>query len=534
MQDRPLLISSLLDYAACYHPNRALVSRTGDGTIHRYDYAQAARRSAQAAHALQKLGIVPGDRVATLAWNGYRHLELFYAVSGMGAVLHTVNPRLFEDQISYIIEHGGAGILLVDIDFLPLVDRLLPSLTKLQTIIVLAGEAAVAALGRPDVLSYDMLIAGESETMTWPILDERQASALCYTSGTTGEPKGVLYSHRSTVLHAMAAAQRSAMGMGCDDVIIAIAPMYHASAWGMPYLAALTGAGLVMPGNRHDPQSLLELMNGERVTFACGVPTIWTLMLDYMRLSGETFACLNRTTIGGAAVSTTMIDNLAKLGVEVLHLWGMTEMSPLGTVATATPEVTALNDHDRHAVLAKQGRAQFGVELKIVSDKGTPLPHDGISAGALWVRGPWVASAYFSREHEPLLDSEGWFPTGDVATIDPLGYMSITDRAKDVIKSGGEWISSIALENAAATHANVALVAVIGMPDAKWDERPLMIVQCTTGTTINLRQMRDHLHDKVAKWWLPDRLELIDAMPLTATGKIRKTALRDIFLVHHT
>lgn len=427
MQDRPLLISSMLTYAATYHPRRELVSALPDGTIHRYDYAASARRIAQLAHALVAYGIRPGDRIGTLAWNGYRHFELFFAVSGIGAVLHTVNPRLFEEQIAYIVNHGEDRLLFVDASFLPMIERLSPHLPTVEKVFALSKD--MNAIGE----DYEQFLAGHSEQFDWPSFDERTASALCYTSGTTGDPKGVLYSHRSTVLHAMGAAQKSAMNLGCDDSMIAIAPMYHACAWGMPYLAAMTGAKLIMPGPRHDPASIVSLITNEGATFACGVPTVWTMVLRHLAEQGGSLAPLNRTTIGGSAVSRAMIDGLAAHGVRALHLWGMTEMSPVGTVGTDTPEVLAMSAANRADIRAKQGRGQFMVELKIVGEDGARLSHDGEQSGALWVRGPWIARSYFRRPDDDLLDADGWFPTGDVATIDPFGYMKITDRVKDII-----------------------------------------------------------------------------------------------------
>ena len=529
MQDRPLLISSLIDYAALYHPDREIVSRAVEGGIHRTTYALAWERAMRAAAALQAYGVRPGDRIGTLAWNTHRHFELFYGISGMGAVLHTVNPRLFEEQIRYIVQHGEDRLLFVDPSFLPIVRRLLPHAPSVEAVILLGEASAEERDGLDGLIDYEDWIAAQPPIAGWPVLDERTASALCYTSGTTGDPKGVLYSHRSTVLHAFAAAQKSAMNIGCDDAIIAIAPMYHANAWGMAYIAAMTGAKLVLPGPRNDAENIAGLINDEGVTFACGVPTIWTNVLEHLRVTGGTLPTLDRTTIGGSAVSPAMIDALATHGVRTLHLWGMTEMSPLGTVATVTPEVAAMDAGTRARQLTKQGRAQYGVELKIVDEEHRALPHDGKAAGALWVRGPWITSAYYRWEDEPLLDADGWFPTGDIATIDPLGYMQITDRAKDIIKSGGEWISSIELENAVVAHPDIAIAAVIGVPDPRWEERPLLIVQVSEGREVPEDDIRAFLEGRVARWWVPERIAFIAAMPLTATGKIRKTALRELY-----
>lgn len=530
MQDRPLLISSLIDYAAEYHGRREIVSRAVEGGIHRITYASARDRAMKVAAALRDYGIQPGDRIGTLAWNTHRHFELFFGISGIGAILHTINPRLFEEQIHYIVRHGADRILFVDADFLPLVRRLLPYATSVEAVIVLGEASAEQSEGVDRLVDYEAWTAQHLPIPDWPAFDERAASALCYTSGTTGDPKGVLYSHRSTMLHTFAAAQKSAMNLGCDDTIIAIAPMYHANAWGMPYLAAMTGAKLVMPGPRNDAQNIVGLINEEGATFACGVPTIWTNVLEHLRQTGETIPSLDRTTIGGSAVSPAMIEALAAHGVRTLHLWGMTEMSPMGVVATKTPDVEAMPKEKQRHQLTKQGRAQFGVELKIVDEDHRALPHDGTTAGALWVRGPWIASGYYRREHEPLLDADGWFPTGDIATIDPLGYMQITDRAKDIIKSGGEWISSIELENAVVAHPDVMIAAVIGVPDLRWEERPLLIVQAVEGKALSVDAIREFLANRVARWWIPERIEFVAAMPLTATGKIRKTALREIYV----
>lgn len=528
MQDVPLLISSLIRYAADYHGTREIVSRGTDGALHRYTYRQAYARACRLARSLEGLGIEPGDRVATLASNTHRHFELFYGVSGTGAVLHTVNPRLFDDQIRYIVNHAEDRLLFLDADFLPLVERLAPDLPTIEAFVLLADRDDMAVTSLENVLSYEDLLDGQPSDYEWPSFDERLASSLCYTSGTTGEPKGVLYNHRSTVLHALGAAQMGAMALGPDDCILPIAPMYHANAWAMPYIAPMVGAKLVLPGSNMDPASLLELINGEDVTFACAVPTIWTMMLEHLDASAASLPSLKRTTIGGSAVPRSMIERFRdRYGVDVLHLWGMTELSPLGTLASPTPSLDALSDEERAGTLCKQGRVMYGLELKIVDKTGAVAPRDGETSGDLWVRGLWAASGYYRREDEGMLDSDSWFPTGDVATLDAQGFMKITDRTKDVIKSGGEWISSIDLENVATGHPKVSQVAVIGVHHPKWEERPLMLVVPVKGATISPEEVLAFLDGKIAKWWVPDAVHVLDELPLTATGKIKKSDLRE-------
>ncbi len=530
MQEIPLMISSLIRYAAEYHGDRRVVSRTVEGPIHRYGYAECERRAKRAANALGRLGIRPGDRVGTLAWNGHRHLELFYGVSGMGAVLHTVNPRLFTEQIVYIVNHAEDRVLFVDLTFVELVERIVDRLATVEQIVVMCDEAHMPETALAKVHCYETLLADESEDYAWPVFDERAASSLCYTSGTTGNPKGVLYSHRSTLLHAMAACQNSAMGIGAHDVLMPIAPMYHGNAWSLPYLGCLAGAGMVLPGTKMDGRSLHELIEGEGVTFALGVPTVFTMLIDHLDESGKRVDSLQRVAIGGSAVPRAMIERLADpYGVTVHQLWGMTETSPLGTMATATPAIDALPPEEREAVLSQQGRVQFGLELRIAGEDGAPVPRDGRTFGDMWVRSNWAASGYFRGEGGERLDEEGWFPTGDVATLDAHGFMRITDRTKDVIKSGGEWISSIDLENAAMGHPDVKQAAVIGVSHPKWEERPLMVVVPRDGRTPDKGTINDWLAGKVAKWWLPDDVVLVDELPLTATGKVKKSRLREMF-----
>jgi len=530
MQDVPLLISSLIQYAASYHGTREIVSQSGQEALHRYTYADAYKRVGKLAHGLNSLGIKTSDRIATLAGNTHRHFELFYGVSGIGAVLHTVNPRLFEDQVVYIINHAEDTLLFLDPDHLPLAEKLASRLPTIQRYIVLCDKADMPETGLSKALCYEDLLGDEPTDYPWPVFDENLASSLCYTSGTTGDPKGVLYSHRSTVLHALGAAQVGAMALGPKDCILPIAPMYHANAWAMPYIAPMVGAKLVLPGAKMDPVSLLSLINEEHVSFACAVPTVWTMLLEHLDKTNASIPSLNRTTIGGSAVPMAMIDRFRdKYGVEVLQLWGMTEISPLGTLASATPVVDTLSKSERADVLSKQGRVMYGLELKIVDPSGNSIPQDGETSGDLWVRGGWAAKGYYKRENETHLDDQGWFPTGDVATLDPYGYMKITDRTKDVIKSGGEWISSIDLENAAVGHAKVSQAAVIGVHHPKWEERPLMLVVPVAEETIEPDEVLAFLQKKVAKWWLPDEIHIVDELPLTATGKIKKAAIRETY-----
>ncbi len=470
MQDKPLLVSDFLTYAETYHPTREIVSRDPDGGEHRYSYAGAATRAKQLAKALIAFGVQPGDRVATLAMNNYRHFELFYGVPGFGAVLHTINPRLFADQIVYICNHAEDRILCVDPAFLPLVTSLAPQLETIEKYVVLSGSAALEGTGSlKSAENYESFIDCFDGDFAWPSFDERTASSLCYTSGTTGNPKGVLYAHRSTVIHAMAACQNSAMGLSAHDVIMPIAPMFHANAWSTPYLAPMIGAKLVLPGPKLDPESVQSLVEAESVTFTVAVPTVFTMLLDYLEKTGKRIASLKKATIGGTAVPPAMIDLLhEKYGCFVAQVWGMTELSPLGTMTTLTPNITALPEANRRDYLYKQGRAQFGLELKIVDAEGNAVPCDGETSGALWVRGPWAASGYFKGEGGGVLDADGWLPTGDVATLDAEGFLRITDRLKDVIKSGGEWISSVEIENFAYGHPDVKLAAVVAVHHPKW------------------------------------------------------------------
>ncbi len=530
MQDVPLMIASLIDYAARYHGQREIVSRSVEGPIHRYTYAEAEARSKQLANALIRLGVKPGERVGSLAWNTWRHFELFYGVSGHGAVLHTVNPRLFAEQIVYIINHAEDRFVFLDLSFVPLVEGIADRLGGVEGYVILTDTSHMPQTSLKNAMCYETLIERERADYVWPRFDERAASSLCYTSGTTGNPKGVLYSHRSTLLHAMAACQNSAMALSAHDCIMPIAPMYHGNAWSLPYLAPMTGCKLVLPGPKMDGASIEELINAERVTFSVAVPTVFTMLLDHLDKTRRAVPSMERVAIGGSAVPDSMIKQFReKYDVTVVQIWGMTETSPLGTMATATPEVDALSETARRAVLAKQGRVQFGLELKIIGQDGTSVPRDGVTFGDMWVRSVWAAAGYFKGDGGSRLDSDGFFPTGDVATLDEHGYMRITDRTKDVIKSGGEWISSIDLENAAVSHEDVKQAAVIGVRHPKWEERPLLVVVRKEGRTPTKAAILDHLRARVAKWWLPDDVVFVDEIPLTATGKIQKSRLREMF-----
>jgi fatty-acyl-CoA synthase len=531
MQHQALLVSSLIEHACNSHPDRDIISRTSEGTLQRSTYGSVARRARQLANALVRLGVKPGDRVATLAWNGYRHMELYYAVAGIGAVLHTINPRLFPEQLEYIVNHAGDQFLFFDIGFAGLVEQLLPKAPGLRGCYAMTSREHMPAL--PAAGCYEELIADESTEFLWPRLDENSAAALCYTSGTTGNPKGVLYSHRSTVLHAMAVCGADGLALAGADTALVVVPMFHVNAWGMPYAGALCGARLVFPGPALDGASVYALMRDEGVTLALGVPTVWLMLFRHVEQLGADplqQLCLQRVVIGGAAAPLSMIETFEeKFGASVLHAWGMTEMSPLGTVCRPLPKHAGLAPDAYRKLQMKQGRAVFGVTLKIVDDNGVPLPHDGVAAGRLMVRGHWIASSYFGSDSPSLLDADGYFDTGDVATIDIDGYMLITDRAKDVIKSGGEWISSIDLENAAVDHPDVAEAAVIGIAHPTWQERPLLIVVRKAGREVSSEQLLAHLATRVARWWCPEEVVFVDELPHTATGKIQKLVLRQQF-----
>jgi len=533
MQDRPLLISSLIDHANAFHPDAEIVSRTVEGPVHRCTYGDIHRRSKQVANALTALGVKPGDRIATLAWNGYRHMELYYGVSGAGAVLHTINPRLFPEQITFIANHAEDKYLFFDLSFTPLIEKLGPSMKSVKGFVAMTDRAHMPAIGVPNLICYEELVGAQSSDYEWPVFDERTASSLCYTSGTTGNPKGVLYSHRSTVLHSYATCMTDGLGLSAVESALLVVPMFHVNAWGMPYAGAMSGAKLVMPGPALDGKSVYQLMKDEKVTLALGVPTVWLMLfqhVDTADVDPKHELTLKRVVIGGSAAPRAMSEKFAtKFGAFVVHAWGMTEMSPLGTVCNLLPKHRGRDLSARLDLQAKQGRPMYGVEMKINDDEGRRLPHDGAAFGHLMVRGPWITSGYFKGDGGQILDADGFFDTGDVATIDPDGYMQITDRSKDVIKSGGEWISSIELENAAMGHPAIAEAAVIGIAHAKWQERPVLIVVRKPGADVTRDDVLKFLEGKMAKWWMPDDVVFVDELPHTATGKLLKTKLRETF-----
>jgi fatty-acyl-CoA synthase len=528
----PLTIPSLIRHADQCHGDTEIVSRTIEGPIHRYTYRDAHTRARRLANALGRLGVVPGERVATLAWNGYRHFELYYAVSGIGAIIHTINPRLFHDQLTHIVNHAGDRLVFFDLTFLPLVEKLAPVCPEVTTWIALTDRAHMPASSLA-LLCYEELLAAESDDYTWPELDEETAAGLCYTSGTTGHPKGVLFSHRSTVLHAMAVCLPDAKGYSAQSVILPIVPMFHVNAWGIPYSAPLVGAKLVFPGAGLDGKSLYELFESEGVLSSAGVPTVWLGLIQYMKQNNLKFSTFKQTTIGGSACPAAMIQTLRDdFGVSVAHGWGMTEMSPVGTIGSPKAKHINLSADERFALSLKQGRPLYGVEMKIVDAEGRALPHDGVAAGDVMVKGPWVMRDYFKNDQPSPLSADGWFPTGDVGSIDPDGYLQITDRSKDVIKSGGEWISSIELENVAIGHPGVIEAAVIGVFHPKWNERPLLLVVKKQGASLTRDEMLRFYEGKIAKWSTPDDVVFVDELPHTATGKLSKKVLRETYKAH--
>ncbi|HMM13151.1 MAG TPA: 3-(methylthio)propionyl-CoA ligase [Parvibaculum sp.] len=530
MQDWPLRVSSILDHAARFHGEREIVSRSVEGPIVRTTYAEMNVRARKVAQALRRLGVKEGEVVATLAWNTGRHMEAWYGIMGLGAVCHTLNPRLFAEQLVYIINHAEDKYIFVDLTFVPIVEAIEAQCPNVKGYVIMTDAAHMPQTKLRNALCYETLLDAEDGDFQWVEVDENAACGLCYTSGTTGNPKGVLYSHRSNVLHAMIGATADAMGLKSVDSVLPVVPMFHANAWGIAFSAPMVGAKIVMPGQKMDGDSICELLTTEEVTFTAAVPTVWLMLLQYLEKTGKTLDHLKRVVIGGSAAPRSMIDIFeSKYGVEVRHAWGMTEMSPLGTLGSFKAGMEELSHEEKLDIKVKQGRPPYGVEMKITDDDGAELPWDGKAFGHLLVRGPSIAKSYLKGEGGKILDDDGWFDTGDVATVDQRGFMQITDRAKDVIKSGGEWISSIELENLAVGHPKVAEAAVIGIAHPKWDERPLLIVVLKEGETATKEEILHYMDGKIAKWWMPDDVAFIDEIPHTATGKIQKLALRDKF-----
>ena len=532
MMDAPLLISSIAEHAEKFHGDREIVSVTTDNPRHRYTIRESVSRAKKLGNALEKFGLHRGDRVATLAWNDYRHLEVYYAVSGAGYVCHTVNPRLFPEQLVFIINHAEDRFVFTDLMFVPLLEKLLPQIPNVEGFVIMTDEAHMPDTSLPNAVCYETLLAAESSDYEWPQFDERTASALCYTSGTTGDPKGVLYDHRSTVLHAYASIAPDVLGLSSNDVILPVVPLFHVNAWGVPYSALMTGAKIVFPGPKMgDGEALFELIDSESVSIAAGVPTVWLALLQYCQKAGNTMKTLKKTMVGGAAVPRSMIEEFRDVhNVELRQGWGMTETSPIGAVNVIKAGLEGLSDDERLDLATKAGRGVYGCEMRIVNDEGESLPWDGVAYGALQVRGAWVCSDYYKLDGGAGSHTDdGWFETGDVATIDPRGYMAITDRTKDVIKSGGEWISSIELENVAMGHPAVAVAGVIGVAHPKWTERPLLIVVAAEGQEIDKQELLAFFQGKVADWWIPTDVAVVDELPHTATGKIKKIELRRQF-----
>ncbi|MBC93530.1 MAG: long-chain fatty acid--CoA ligase [Rhodospirillaceae bacterium] len=533
IMNQPLLISSLISHADWVSGDREIITRSVEGPIHRYNYRDAHARSRRLANALKKLGVKLGDRIATLAWNTYRHFECYYAISGIGAITHTLNPRLAPDQLTYIINHAENAYIFVDADLLPLIELVAHQIPSIKGIVVMTDRLNIPDSKVVNLLCYEDLIEDNSDDLEWPIFDENTASSLCYTSGTTGNPKGALFSHRSTIIHAYASALPDVLQLSEKEVVLPVVPMFHVNAWGIPYGATMTGAKLVFPGPKLDGASIHQLLVDESVTFAAGVPTVWLGLLNYWKDNNTNVPTLKRTICGGTAVPQSMIESFQEdFGIELRHAWGMTEMSPLGTVSVIKPSHINSDKATRYRIQIKQGRPVFGVEMKIVDDQYNELPHDGKAYGELMVRGPWITSGYYKVENSEAHDHDGWFATGDVCTIDPEGYIEITDRTKDVIKSGGEWISSIDLENQAMGHPDVMHAAVIGVHHPKWDERPLLIVVPAKDKVPILEDINDYLSNKVAKWWLPDDMIVAESLPIGATGKVLKTKLREMYGNH--
>ncbi len=533
MMCEPLLISSLIQHAARWHPEAEVVTRSVEGPITRSTYASIHERAQRLANVLAARGIAHGDRVGTLAWNTDRHMEIYFGVSGMGAVCHTINPRLFPEQIAYIINHGADRVLMFDATFLPLVEQLAPQLATVEHFVLLSTHEQLPASTKiPGLTTYEDWLADAAPRFDWPAFEETEASSLCYTSGTTGDPKGVLYTHRSTVLHTFAICLPDALALSACEVMMPVVPMFHVNAWGLPYGAAMTGCKLVMPGAGLDGKNLYELIEAEGVTVTAGVPTIWFALLQYAQRNKLRFSKLHRLIVGGSAAPEAMIRTWQDdFGIEVRHAWGMTETSPVGTTCVFKSRHTTLDHDAKLALQTKQGRPLYGVDLRILGPNRQPLPHDGIQSGDLQIRGHWITSQYFGRPNEQSVH-DGWFTTGDVCTIDSDGFMQITDRSKDVIKSGGEWISSITLENVAVGHPSVAEAAAVAVHHPKWDERPLLVVVKKEDAALTREELLAYFEGKVAKWWIPDDVVFVDQLPHTATGKLLKMQLRQQYHNH--
>jgi len=532
MQDWPLLCHRIIEHAANVHGNQEVVTRSVEGPIHRTTYAQIHRRALKLSQQLDRHGIKLGDRVATIAWNTWRHLECWYGIMGIGAICHTVNPRLFPDQIAWIINHAEDRIVFTDITFVPILEQLAASLPSVERYVVLTDNAHMPKTTLKNAVAYEDWMDQVDGDFRWMTFDENTAAGMCYTSGTTGNPKGVLYSHRSNVIHSLMVNTGDALGSTASDTMLPVVPLFHANAWGLAFSAPTVGTKLVMPGAKLDGASVCELLQTEKVTHTAGVPTVWLMLLNHLATNNLTLPHLRKVICGGSAMPRSMIKAFVDMGVEVRHAWGMTEMSPVGTVGALKPPFNELTGEARLDILQTQGYPAFGVQMKITDDAGKPLPWDGTTFGRLKVKGPAIAQAYYHLDGD-ILDEDGFFDTGDVATIDPNAYMRITDRSKDVIKSGGEWISSIDLENLAVAHPAVAEAAVIGVHHPKWDERPLLIVQLKDGQTATRENILQFMDGKIAKWWMPNDVVFVDGIPHTATGKILKTALRDQFKDYH-
>ncbi len=530
MQHWPLTVDKILDHARHWHGNREVVTRSVEGPMVTTTYAEIHERARRVSNALKSWGVGTGDRVATIAWNTGRHIEAWYGIMGIGAVCHTLNPRLFPEQLIYIINHAEDKVIFTDLTFVPLLEAILDKCPSVERVVVMTDEASMPQTKLPRAECYEHVLAENSAECDWGGFDENTACGLCYTSGTTGDPKGVLYSHRSNFLHTLITLQNDVMGASSRDTILAIVPMFHANAWGLAFSAPAVGARLIMPGARMDGAAIHELLETEKVTYSAAVPTVWQGLLQHLRQSGGQLTTLKKVLIGGSAVPAAMIRAFHdEFGVEVVQGWGMTETSPVGTISNLSPELAQLPYEEQIPWRTKQGRPPIGIHLTLKDDAGKELPQDGVAFGRLMVRGPTVAGSYFKGVGGQILDDEGYFDTGDVATIDPTGYMAITDRAKDVIKSGGEWISSIDIENIAVGHDKVALAAVIGVAHPKWDERPLLVLKLHEGVSGDKQEFLDFLQGKIAKWWMPDDVVFVDDIPLGATGKIDKKILRERF-----